>query len=47
MPYAERDGLTLYYERDGSGPELVFVPGWCCDHTFFEPQFDYFKADTP
>src|SRR2546423_986627 len=43
MPYAERDGLKLYYERDGSGPELVFVPGWCCDHTFFAPQVDYFK----
>ena len=44
MPYAERDGLRLYYERDGSGePELLFVPGWCCDHTFYEPQFDHFK----
>lgn len=27
MPYAERDGLRLYFERDGSGdPELLFVP---------------------
>jgi pimeloyl-ACP methyl ester carboxylesterase len=43
VPYAERDGLKLYYERDGSGPELVFVPGWCCDHTFYAPQFDYFR----
>jgi pimeloyl-ACP methyl ester carboxylesterase len=44
MPYAERDGLRLYYEREGRGElELVFVPGWCCDHTFFAPQFDYFK----
>jgi pimeloyl-ACP methyl ester carboxylesterase len=44
MPYAERDGLRLYYERDGSGGlELLFVPGWCCDHTFFAPQVDYFK----
>jgi pimeloyl-ACP methyl ester carboxylesterase len=43
MPYAEREGLKLYYEREGSGPELVFVPGWCCDHTFFAPQFDYFR----
>jgi pimeloyl-ACP methyl ester carboxylesterase len=44
MPYAERDGLKLYYERDGNGgPELLFIPGWCCDHTFYEPQFDYFK----
>jgi pimeloyl-ACP methyl ester carboxylesterase len=44
MPHAERDGLRLFYERDGSGGlELLFVPGWCCDHTFFAPQFDYFK----
>jgi len=33
----------LYYERDGQGDELLFVPGWCCDHRFFAPQFDYFK----
>jgi pimeloyl-ACP methyl ester carboxylesterase len=45
MPYAERDGLKLYYEREGSGDlELLFVPGWCCDHTFFAPQFDHFKG---
>ena len=44
MPYAECDGLRLYYERDGrGGVELLFVPGWCCDHTFFAPQFNYFR----
>ena len=43
MPYAEAGDVTLYYERSGRGdPELVFVPGWCCDHTAFQPQFDYF-----
>lgn len=43
MPYAELDGLKLYYERAGSGgTELLFVPGWCCDHTAFQPQLDYF-----
>ena len=43
MPYAELDGLRLYYERAGGGePELLFVPGWCCDHTAFQPQFDHF-----
>ena len=43
MPHADRDGLKLYYERAGSGePELLFVPGWCCDHTAFQPQFDHF-----
>ena len=45
MPYAKRDDLSLYYEQAGSGdPPLVFVHGWCCDHTFFQPQFDHFKA---
>lgn len=28
----------------GGDPPLVFVHGWCCDHTFFQPQFDYFKT---
>jgi pimeloyl-ACP methyl ester carboxylesterase len=43
MPYAELDGLSLYYERAGSGePELLFVHGWCCDRTAFRPQFDHF-----
>ncbi len=45
MPYATRGGLRLYYEQAGSGdPPLVFVHGWCCDHTFFQPQFDHFRA---
>jgi pimeloyl-ACP methyl ester carboxylesterase len=45
MPYAQRDDHRLYYEREGSGdPELIFVHGWCCDRTFFEPQFDHFKS---
>lgn len=43
MPYADLDGLRLYYERTGTGdPELLFVPGWCCDHTAFKPQFEHF-----
>lgn len=43
MPHADLDGFGLYYERAGAGePELLFVPGWCCDHTAFQPQFDHF-----
>ena len=44
MPHADLPGgLRLYYERAGNGdPELLFVPGWCCDHTAFQPQFDHF-----
>jgi pimeloyl-ACP methyl ester carboxylesterase len=45
MPYARRDDLSLYYERAGGGdPPMVFVPGWCCDAEFFQPQFDHFAA---
>lgn len=45
MPYAGGDGLRLYYERAGSGdPELLFVHGWCCDRTAFQPQFDHFAG---
>jgi pimeloyl-ACP methyl ester carboxylesterase len=44
MPYADVAGVKLYYERAGAGdPELLFVPGWCCDHTAFQPQFDHFS----
>jgi len=45
MPFAELGGLRLYYERAGRGtPELLFVHGWCCDHTAFQPQFDHFAG---
>jgi pimeloyl-ACP methyl ester carboxylesterase len=44
MPYADVAGVKLYYERAGAGdPELIFVPGWCCDHRAFQPQFDHFS----
>ena len=43
MPFADLADVRLYYERAGTGaPELLFVAGWCCDHTAFQPQFDYF-----
>ena len=43
VPYAELDGLRLYYERAGGGDgELLFLPGWCCDGSAFQPQVDHF-----
>lgn len=43
MSYAELGDLRLYFERSGEGePELLFVHGWCCDRTAFQPQFDHF-----
>lgn len=39
----EADGIV--YDAAGSGdPPLVFVHGWCCDRTYFAPQFRYFAA---
>lgn len=43
VPFADLVDVKLYYERAGTGvPELLFVSGWCCDHTAFQPQFDHF-----
>jgi pimeloyl-ACP methyl ester carboxylesterase len=42
---AVRDGVALRYERrDGTRTPLVFVHGWCCDHTYFAPQVEHFAA---
>ena len=35
----------MTYDIAGHGePTMLFVHGWCCDRTFFAPQFDYFAA---
>jgi pimeloyl-ACP methyl ester carboxylesterase len=46
MGSLSRDGVALHYEEDGTGePPVVFVHGWCCDHTYFAPQFDHFSEN--
>jgi pimeloyl-ACP methyl ester carboxylesterase len=35
------DGVPLSYEEAGEPPVLL-VHGWCCDHTYFAPQFEHF-----
>lgn len=43
MRMAMKDGVALHYERaGGEGVPIVLVHGWCCDHTFFAPQFQHF-----
>ena len=45
MATVTRDGVKLHYVEEGAGdPPFVFVHGWCCDHTFFRPQFDHFRS---
>ncbi len=40
-----RNGLTLAYETAGTGSTaMVFIHGWCCDRSYFAPQFKYFST---
>ena len=44
MAELTRDGVRLHYVAEGAGdPAFIFVHGWCCNYTFFQPQFDHFK----
>ena len=43
---AARDGVSLRYDEAGSGePPLLFIHGWCCDHTYWARQVPAFSAD--
>ncbi len=40
---ASSDGVEIHYETRGRGePALVFLHGWCCNRTFWEPQLVFF-----
>jgi len=43
LPYLTRDGVKLYYDETGSGPTMVFIHGWCCNRTYFAPQYEHFS----
>ncbi len=38
------DGVRLHYLEAGSGPSIVFVPGWLCPAWIWEPQVRRFSA---
>jgi len=41
MRRLKRDGVTLTYEEAGEGePPVLLMHGWCCDHSYFAPQFE-------
>jgi pimeloyl-ACP methyl ester carboxylesterase len=46
MTTLERDGMRLSYQSGGGGERapLVFVHGWTCNRTYFQPQFDHFAG---
>lgn len=40
---ATRDGVKLAYVDTGSGdPPLLFIHGWCCDHSYWRDQIPEF-----
>lgn len=46
MALAEVNGATIAYEEKGQGaPSFVFIHGWACDRTFWQPQFDDLSRD--
>jgi pimeloyl-ACP methyl ester carboxylesterase len=43
MKTLDRDGTKLVcWDSGGGGGTVAFVHGWCCDHSFFEPQLEHF-----
>lgn len=40
MPTASIDGTTFNYELAGSGPPLVMISGYACDHQYWLPMLD-------
>jgi pimeloyl-ACP methyl ester carboxylesterase len=38
-------GLRLAYDAAGAGdPAMIFIHGWCCDRSYFAPQFEHFAS---
>jgi len=42
--FVTSDGIKLHYLEAGSGPTLVFVPGWTMPAWIWEPQLSHFSA---
>jgi pimeloyl-ACP methyl ester carboxylesterase len=38
-------GISLHYERFGSGTPVVLIPGTGCDHTFWQLQIPFYAAE--
>ncbi len=38
MPFLSHAGLSLRYDRVGSGPPVMLIHGWTCNRTFWERQ---------
>jgi pimeloyl-ACP methyl ester carboxylesterase len=46
MPFAESEGIQIYYDGAGEGePTLLCLPGFANDHTIFEPLVERLSTD--
>jgi pimeloyl-ACP methyl ester carboxylesterase len=46
MPFADSEGIRIYYDDRGEGePVLLCLPGWCNTHTIFTPLAERLSAD--
>jgi non-heme chloroperoxidase len=41
--FTTSDGVRLHYLEAGTGPPIVFVPGWTISAEIWQPQVDYFS----
>ena len=39
----QNDHLDIYYEEEGRGPTIIFIPGWTMTTAFFQKQKKHFK----
>jgi non-heme chloroperoxidase len=40
--FVTSDGVCLHYLEAGSGPAIIFQPGWTMPAEIWQPQIDYF-----
>jgi pimeloyl-ACP methyl ester carboxylesterase len=46
MPFADSQGIRIYYDDTGEGePVLLCLPGWCNTHAIFAPLAERLSAD--
>src|SRR5438552_18583543 len=43
MPFLTHAGVSLRYDRAGTGPPVLLVHGWTCNRTFWERQVQTFR----
>jgi non-heme chloroperoxidase len=43
--FTTSDGVKLHYLESGTGPTILFIPGWTMPAKIWQPQIDYFSKN--